>query len=195
MFERYTESARRALFFARYEVSLVGATSIEPEHVLVGAARAASGGTARLLEQAGLSADGIRAELAAGGSPVDQVPTSQEVPFSPPAQRVLQFTADEADSMGHAFIGIEHLLMGLLRESGSSAAALLGRHGVELTSLRTAIQAMATGSPIHDLSSEIAQIQASVDALATVPADSAEARELRRRIRQRLEDIKRQFRG
>ena len=36
MFERYTESARRALFFARYEVSQLGATSIETEHLLLG---------------------------------------------------------------------------------------------------------------------------------------------------------------
>jgi ATP-dependent Clp protease ATP-binding subunit ClpC len=197
MFERYTESARRALFFARYEVSLVGATSIEPEHLLVGAARAAKGGVATILEDSGLSADGIRQEIAAGSAPPEEVPMSLEVPFSASMQRVLHFSAEEADALAHGYIGIEHLLLGVLRIEGSTAAAILDRHGVKLNALRTAVQAMSSGPAadgIGDLASEIDRLQALVDSLASLSADSGEARDVRRRIRERLEQLKRHLR-
>jgi ATP-dependent Clp protease ATP-binding subunit ClpC len=196
MFERYTEAARRALFFSRYEVTVVGATAIEPEHVLVGVARAAAGGVARILEGAGLSADVIRRELEFEDAPSGTVPTSQEVPFTPAAQRVLRLASEESDTLAHNYVGVEHLMLGLLRDGGSRAAAILERHGLDLTSLRGAVQAFSSGAPAAagDLVNEIEQIQASVDALASLSADSGEARDLRRRIRERLEELKRQFR-
>lgn len=196
MFERYTESARRALFYSRYEVSLVGATSIEPEHLLVGVAVAARGMVARILEHAGLSTEGIRKELEAAPASSDQVPESMEVPFSPSMKRVLDFTAAEADALVHGYIGLEHLLLGLLREDGSKAAAILAGHGLTLTELRVAIQAMSTAEgavPLGDPAAEIEQIQTSVDVLGSLSADSGEARDLRQRIRDRLEELKRLF--
>jgi ATP-dependent Clp protease ATP-binding subunit ClpC len=196
VFERYTENARRALFFARYEVTNVGATAIEPEHLLVGVACAAAGGAAHILERAGLSAEVIRRELASQDAPVKTVPPSQEVPFTPATQRVLSLTAEEADALAHGYIGIEHLMLGLLRDNESRAAGLLERHGLSLSTLRTAVQTFSGGgdAPTLDLVNEIEQMQASVDALGSLPADSGEARELRRRIRDRLEQLKQQFR-
>jgi ATP-dependent Clp protease ATP-binding subunit ClpC len=200
MFERYTESARRALFFARYEVSQLGATSIDPEHVLLGVARAAKGVTARILEDAGVSADGLRREIADRSAQGEKTATSLEIPFSQPTQRVLQFAAEQADRLAHPYIGPEHLLLGLLREDGSMAASILHGHGLKLTEVRSAVERLSLASPDIDRSSpdravhaahEIDHIKASVDALAVLPADSGEARDLRQAIRERLEGLKR----
>jgi len=203
MFERYTESARRALFFARYEVSERGATSIEAEHLLVGVSRAASGVVARLFSDANLSTEMLRREVGETSALSEQIPTSLEIPFSKSTQRILSFSAEEANGLAHAYIGVEHLLLGLLREDDLVAAAILQNHGVKLNGVRTAIATTLAESPLLAGSPdeialraarEIEQIKASIDALAGLSADSSEARAIRQRIRDRLNDLKRYFR-
>jgi len=204
MFERYTESARRALFFARYEVSQLGAASIEVEHLLLGLARAEVGVVARVFGNADLSIDGLRREIAAKSSFGEKVSTSTEIPFGQPTKRALNFAAEEADRLAHAYIGVEHLLLGVLREDDAVAAAILHGHGIELKGVRTAIETMLAESPhIAGTPAEIAmhagheidQLKAQVDALAGLSADSSEARAIRKRMRDRLEDLKRFFRN
>jgi ATP-dependent Clp protease ATP-binding subunit ClpC len=202
MFERYTESARRALFFARYEVSQLGAASIEVEHLLLGVSRAASGVVARVLIDADLSTDTLRREIAGRASLGDRISTSVEIPFSRATQRVLQFAAEEADRLAHAYIGVEHLLLGVLREDDAVAAPILQNHGVKLDKVRLAIETMLAQSPpvpgspeeaARHVAREIDQLKASLDSLAVLSADSSEAREIRKRIRDRLEELKRYF--
>lgn len=202
MFERYTESARRALFFARYEVSQLGATSIETEHLLLGVSRAAGGVVARVLSDAGLSTDTLRREIAARAALGEQTSTSVEIPFSRATQRVLHFAAEEADRLAHAYIGVEHLLLGVLREDDAVAAPILHSHGVKLDRVRVAIDTMLAESPpvpgspeeaARHVGREIDQLKASLDSLAALSADSSEAREIRQRIRDRLEELKRYF--
>ena len=202
MFERYTESARRALFFARYEVSERGATSIEAEHLLVGVSRAASGVVARVLSDANLSTETLRRDTGERSELREQTPTSVEIPFSRSTQHILSFSAEEADRLAHAFIGVEHLLLGVLREDDPVAAAILHSHGVKLDGVRTAIATMLAespplvGSPDEiplRAAREIDQLKASVEALAGLSADSSEARALRQRIRDGLDELKRYF--
>ena len=147
MFERYTESARRALFFARYEVSQLGATSIETEHLLLGVSRAASGVVARVLIDAGLSTETLRREIAGRAALGERTSTSVEIPFSRATERVLHFAAEEADRLTHAYIGVEHLLLGVLREDDAAAAPILHSHGVKLDRVRVAIDTMLAESP------------------------------------------------
>jgi uncharacterized protein (TIGR03435 family) len=134
MFERYTERARRALFFARYEATQVGSASIETEHLLLGLAREGHGPTMRILARAHLSLESLRQELATRFP--EKALTSIEIPFSTETKRVLAFAAEEADRLRHHDIGTEHLLMGILREEGSVAAATLARHGLRLAGVR-----------------------------------------------------------
>ena len=202
MFERYTESARRALFFARYEVSQVGAASIEIEHLLLGVSRAAGGVVARVLIDAGLSTDTLRREIAGRVTLGDRISTSVEIPFNHATQRVLHFAAEEADRLAHAYIGVEHLLLGVLREDDEVAAPILHSHGVKLDKVRIAIETMLAESPpvpgspeeaARHVAREIDQLKAWLDSLAALSADSSEAREIRQRIRDRLEELKRYF--
>jgi ATP-dependent Clp protease ATP-binding subunit ClpC len=200
MFERYTESARRALFFARYEVCQLGARKIETEHLLLGVSRAARGVVARVLEEVDLSTDTLRREIAGMTTTRGRISASVEIPFSESTKRTLQFAVEEADRLSHRYIGVEHLLLGILRENDAVAAPLLASHGVKLGDVRTAMMladsAEVEGPPpdiaMH-AAHEIDQLKESIDALAALSADSSEAREISKSIRDRLEALKRFF--
>src|SRR4026209_280464 len=132
MFERYTERARRVLFFARYEASQLGSISIETEHLLLGLIREGKGLTSRIFARSHLSLENIRKEIEGRTVFRDKVSTSVEIPFSAETKRVLQFAAEEADRLLHQAIGTEHLLLGILREERSAAASILMAHGMRL---------------------------------------------------------------
>jgi ATP-dependent Clp protease ATP-binding subunit ClpC len=136
MFERYTERARRVLFFARYEATQLGSTSIETEHLLLGLIREGKGLTSRIFARSHLSLESIRKEIEGRTVFREKVSTSVDIPFSLETKRVLQYSAEEADRLLHNYIGTEHLLLGLLREEKSVAAAILYEKGMRLATVR-----------------------------------------------------------
>ena len=136
MFERYTERARRVLFFARYEASQLGSISIETEHLLLGLIREGKGLTSRIFARSHLSLEGIRKEIEGRTVFREKVSTSVEIPFSAETKRVLRFAAEEADRLLHNYVGTEHLLLGLLREERSVAASILVEKGMRPNTVR-----------------------------------------------------------
>lgn len=136
MFERFTERARRVLFFARYETTQVGGASIETEHLLLGMIREGKGLTSRAFARSHLSLEGVRRDVMSRIAARERVSTSVEIPFSAEVKRVLQSAAQEADELKHAHIGTEHLLLGILRETGSVAASILMSGGMRLDEVR-----------------------------------------------------------
>ena len=136
MFERLTETASRALFFARYEASELGGTAIEAEHILLGLLRSDKGPTPYVLAVADLSYTDARAKIWAHLGVRQQVPTTVELPFSDQTRRILEFATEEADRVGHKYIGAGHLLLAVVRERGSFAAGMLRRHGITIEDLR-----------------------------------------------------------
>ena len=136
MFERYTERARRVLFFARYEASQLGSVSIETEHLLLGLIREGKGLTSRIFARSHLSLEQIRKEIEGRTVFREKVSTSVEIPFSAETKRVLQYAAEEADRLLHSYIGTEHLLLGILREERSVAATILMEKGMRLNTVR-----------------------------------------------------------
>ena len=136
MFERYTERARRVLFFARYEASQLGSISIETEHLLLGLIREGKGLTSRIFARSHLSLESIRKEIEGRTVFREKVSTSVEIPFSTETKRVLQYSAEEADRLLHNYIGTEHLLLGILREDRSVGASILTERGMRLNTVR-----------------------------------------------------------
>jgi ATP-dependent Clp protease ATP-binding subunit ClpC len=148
MFERYTESARRVLFFARYETSTTGSRSIESEHMLLGLVREPGPIVRRLLAGAETNVEQLRQEVENRIASRERVALSVEIPFSEEMKRILTFTAEEADGLGHSDIGTEHILLALLRAPESGAGAILTGHGLRLQTAREAVVAMlAEGVP------------------------------------------------
>ena len=136
MFERYTERARRVLFFARYEASQLGSISIETEHLLLGLIREGKGLTSRVFARSHLALENIRKDIEGRTVFREKVSTSVEIPFSTETKRVLQFAAEEADRLLHNYIGTEHLLLGILREERSVASTILSEKGMRLNTVR-----------------------------------------------------------
>ncbi|HCQ97861.1 MAG TPA: ATP-dependent Clp protease ATP-binding subunit ClpC, partial [Acidobacteria bacterium] len=136
MFERYTERARRVLFFARYEASQLGSISIETEHLLLGLIREGKGMTSRIFARSHLSLDVIRKDIEGRTISREKVSTSVEIPFSTETKRVLHFAAEEADRLLHNYVGTEHLLLGILREERCVAASILVEKGMRLNTVR-----------------------------------------------------------
>jgi len=135
MFERYTEKARRVIFFARYEASQFGSPYIESEHLLLGLLRENKALAARLVPKAGL--ESIRQEIDRVTLRNQPSPTSVDLPLSSESQRILRCGADEADRLAHKHIGTEHLLLGMLGEQGCLAAQILRRHNANAEEIRS----------------------------------------------------------
>src|SRR4030088_667811 len=133
MFERYTEKARRVIFFARYEASQYGSPYIETEHLLLGLLRE-NREIVRLMPSA--SDESIRNQINAHTTVRQHVSTSVDLPLSNEGKRVLAYSAEEAERLEHRHIGTEHLFLGLLREKGCFAAEILREQGVVLEKLR-----------------------------------------------------------
>lgn len=133
MFERYTEKARRVVFFARHEASQFGSPQIEPEHLLLGLVREEKLVCARWLPKA--EPDAIRERIERALPRRTVTPTSVDLPLSSTAKAVLFHAKDEADRMISRHIGTEHLLLGLVRED-SLAAQILFENGADLANLR-----------------------------------------------------------
>lgn len=141
MFERYTEKARRAIFFARYEASQYGSPFIETEHLLLGLLRE-NRELVRLLTSG--SGESIRKQIDAHTIVREKVSTSVDLPPSNESKRVLTYGAEEAERLGHRHIGTEHLFLGLFRETGCFAAEILRERGLALDQLREQLAATAT---------------------------------------------------
>src|SRR6195256_1814224 len=139
MFERYTEKARRVIFFARYEASQFGAPAIEPEHLLLGLMREDKTLTGRFFPRAQVSIESIRKEIEGRTLLREKISTSVELPLAPETKKVLQYAHEESDRLQHRHIGTEHLLVGLLREERSMAAEILYERGLRLNAVRDEI--------------------------------------------------------
>lgn len=158
MFERFTEQARRVLFFARYEASQLGSTAIGSEHLLLGLLREGKGLTGRIFERAGLDSVDVHMEIgqAAAGRP--KIATHVEIPIAPDAKAALQHAADEADRLRHGHIGGEHLLLGLLHLPESAAGAILMRGGLRLEAVRESVVSLVDDGKPRDCHIVLVQV-------------------------------------
>lgn len=135
MFERYTEKARRVIFFARYEASQFGCKQIETEHILLGVLREDH----FLVQRFDLPLEAIRKQVEDRFTVKKKVSTSVDLPLSNECKRVLAYGAEEAERLSQRHIGSEHLFLGLLREERGVAADLLRLTGISLGQARLQI--------------------------------------------------------
>jgi len=140
MFERYTEKARRVIFFARYEASQLGSNYIECSHLLLGLLREDKGLFVKLLGSARPFANPAESMGLKAGQ--EKVSTSVDLPLAQESKRVLSHAAEESEALNHEQITTGHLVLGLLRESGP-ARELLEKNGLTLPSVRAALAGKA----------------------------------------------------
>jgi len=149
MFERYTEKARRVIFFARYEASEFGSPYIETEHILLGLLRENKALTIQFLRSVD-SVESIRKQIEASTTIREKTSTSVDLPLSNECKRVLAYAAEEAERLSHTSIGTEHLLLGLLREEHCLAADLLHERGLSLAQVREEVARSGIASSVTE---------------------------------------------
>jgi ATP-dependent Clp protease ATP-binding subunit ClpC len=135
MFERFTDRARRVVVTAQEEARMLGHNHIGSEHLLLGLLHEEAGVAARVLAADGITVEAARTqveELAGPGSK----PPSGHIPFTQRARKVLELSLREALEQRQRFIGTEHILLALLRDSDDVGAQVLERLGGSLSALR-----------------------------------------------------------
>ena len=133
MFERYTEKARRVIFFARDEVSRYGSSRIQSEHLLLGLLKVDENLIRSLPSDS--SIEEIRKELEHNIETGKPLPTSVGVPFSPECELIAAFALEEINQLNHDRVETDHLLLGILH-GGSPASQILQKHGLEYSAVR-----------------------------------------------------------
>ncbi|HEX9415489.1 MAG TPA: Clp protease N-terminal domain-containing protein [Gaiellaceae bacterium] len=146
MFERFTERARQVVVLAQDEARALGHNYIGTEHLLLGLIREQKGIAARVLDSIGLTIDDGRADVLRIVGKGDEV-TSGNIPFTPRAKKVLELSLREGLSLGHNYIGTEHILLGLAREGEGVASHILLDHGAGSEDVQNEVLRLLGGSP------------------------------------------------
>jgi len=173
MFERFTERARRVIFFAHYEARQFSSMTIETEHFLLGLIREDRNLMNRFLRD-GSSIETIQKAIEGRTTIRERVSTSIDLPLSNECKRILAYAAEEAERLNHRPIGTEHLLLGILREEKCVAGELLHECGLRLNPIREELARTLVDRQTRAIVPEEVETEVELPEAAGVPdADSA----------------------
>lgn len=148
MSNRFTERAQRVILIAQEEAKRLNHDYVGTEHLLLGLIALGEGVAAQVLANLGVDLRRVRAEIEKIVGTGDNVMLLGEIPFTPRAKKVLELAVEEAQNMGHNYVGTEHLLLGLIREEEGVAARVLENLGVRLDVVREeVISLLGEGQP------------------------------------------------
>lgn len=144
MFERFTERSRQVVVLAQDEARVLKSPAISTDHLLLGLLREEHGIANRVLSEFGITADGTRRWVletyGEGG-----VVWTRQIPFTPRAKKVLELALREALDLGQNYIGTEHILLGLIRETDGPVARYLRELDLPVEHIREAVLEHMTG--------------------------------------------------
>jgi len=146
--ERFTQRARRVLSLAQEEAERLQHNHIGTEHLLLGLMREDGGVAGRVLRELGLEQRRVE-ELVERMTRATTRAANAQLDLSPGTKRVLELAVDEARRMGHHYIGTEHLLLGLVRQSEGVAIDVLRRLGVSPEEVRRQTRRVLQESPVQ----------------------------------------------
>lgn len=146
LFARFTPRARHAVTLAERAAREIPHNYVGTEHVLLGLIDEGGGIGVKVLPSLDIEVTDLRAELVASMAPPASPPIDDHLPFTPLAKRALESVTKEALTLGHNYIGTEHLLLGLLATEDGLASQVLRRMGLELRTTRRAVIAALVGS-------------------------------------------------
>jgi ATP-dependent Clp protease ATP-binding subunit ClpC len=144
LFERFTERARQVVVLAQEEARTLKHNYIGTEHILLGLLREEEGLAARVLESLDITVERVRSQVVRIVGSGEEV-TSGQIPFTPRAKKVLELALREALSLGHNYIGTEHILLGLVRENEGVAARILLDFDADSDKIRNEVIRMLSG--------------------------------------------------
>ena len=140
MFERFTERARKVIILAREEAIRLGHNFVGTEHLLLGLIREGDGLAVAILKKLNVNIAAVKTEIEKIVAVGNEFSPGSEIPFTPQAKKVLEYAISEARSLGHNYIGTEHLLLGLIREGEGIASLVLRDFGVSVAAAKAQAQ-------------------------------------------------------
>jgi ATP-dependent Clp protease ATP-binding subunit ClpA len=149
MFERFTDRARRVVVLAQEEARMLEHNYIGTEHLLLALIHEGEGVAAAALRALDVDLDTLRREVEALVGRGQQPPKGH-IPFTPRAKKVLELALRESVQLGHAYIGTEHLLLGIVREGEGPAAQVLQQRGIELNTVRQEVIRLLHGYQVRE---------------------------------------------
>src|SRR5687767_746116 len=147
MFDRFTDRARKVMGLARQEAQRFNHDYIGTEHILLGLVQEGSGVAASVLKNLDIDLKKIRQEVEKLVSTGTTMVSMGQLPFTPRAKKVLELSLEEASNLGHTYIGTEHLLLGLIRESEGIAAQVLRNLKVKVEDVREEVLELLGADP------------------------------------------------
>jgi len=136
MFERFTDRARKVMALANQEAQRFNHEYIGTEHILLGLVKEGSGVGATVLKNLDVDIKKLRLEVEKQVKSGPDMVTMGKLPQTPRAKKVIEYAIEEARSLNHNYVGTEHILLGLLRESEGIAAQVLMSLGLKLEDIR-----------------------------------------------------------
>jgi ATP-dependent Clp protease ATP-binding subunit ClpA len=136
MFERFTDRSRRVVVLAQEEARMLNHNQIGNEHLLIALIREGGGVAAQALESLGITEEAARQQVEEITGPAEPGPQPGHIPFTPRAKKTLQLSMREAIALGHAYIGTEHILLGLVRADDGVAVRVLNGLGADPNRVR-----------------------------------------------------------
>ncbi len=136
MFERFTDRARKVMALANQEAQRFNHEYIGTEHILLGLVKEASGVGANVLKNLDVDIKKLRLEIEKLVKSGPDMVTMGKLPQTPRAKKVIEYAIEEARALNHNYVGTEHILLGLLRETEGIAAQVLMNIGLKLEDVR-----------------------------------------------------------
>src|SRR5262245_28418850 len=136
MFNKFTERARKVILLAKQEAKRFNHDYIGTEHILLGLLREGEGVAAAVLQSLGMNLNNIRLEVEKLVQVGPTTVVTGDLPFTPKAKKVMELAMEEARTLGHNYIGTEHLLLGLIREGEGVASQVFMNMGLDLEKVR-----------------------------------------------------------
>ena len=141
MFERFTDDARKVMAIANEHVQRFGHEYIDTEHILLGLLNQSGSTGAAILKELGVNIEKLLAEVEKHPKSRADTTRAEKLPQSQGAVNVVKYAIEEARALEHNYIGTEHILLGLLRETDGTASQVLTNLGVKLEDVRNRIAA------------------------------------------------------
>ncbi|MBI4369657.1 MAG: ATP-dependent Clp protease ATP-binding subunit [Elusimicrobia bacterium] len=145
-YNRFSERAQRAILIAQEEAKRLNHDYVGTEHILLGLVALNEGVAAQVLAILGVDSRRVRAEIEKIVGTGDNIMQLGEIPFTPRAKKVLELAVEEAQKMGHTYVGTEHVLLGLIREEEGVAARVMENLGVRLEVVREEVLNLLGGT-------------------------------------------------
>jgi len=163
MSKRFTENAQKVILIAQEEAKRLNHDYVGTEHILLGLSAIDGTVSHKILSQLGVTFRKVRQEIEKMVGIGDTIMLLGEIPFTPRAKKVLEFSVEESQMLNTEHIGTEHILLGLVREEEGMASKILENLGLNLAMVRDAVVSFLGEADPEDLTERISNLPQEID--------------------------------